>query len=94
MMKSKETKREEASIRVAHRKTLTVRQQLESLDKILGKDIGATKERLRLMELIKYDEGDKSQGKEKEVKKVKVKKGEDPLKAKKQARREAKRNKI
>lgn len=91
-MKSTQQKQEEATIRQELRNKLTARQQLESLDKTLGKDIGATKERLRLMELIKYDEGDKPK---KDVpKKVKVKKGEDPLKAKKQMRREAKRNKI
>jgi hypothetical protein len=90
-MKSAQQKQEEATVRQELRNKLTARQQLESLDKTLGKDIGATKERLRLMEKIKYDEGDKPQGEKKEVK---VKKGENPLKAKKQARREAKRNKI
>lgn len=89
-MKSKQQKQEEATVRQELRNKLTARQQLNLLDKRFGKDVGATKERLRLMELLKWDEGDKPK---KDVpKKVKVKKGEDPLKAKKQMRREAKRN--
>jgi hypothetical protein len=88
-MKTKQQKREEALARQELRNKLTARQQLNLLDKKFGKDTGATKERLKLMELIKYDAGDKPK---KDVpEKVKVKKGEDPLKAKKKARREAKR---
>ena len=90
-MKSKQLKQEEATTRQELRNKFTARQQLSALDKKFGKDAGATKERLRLMEKMKYDEGDKPK---KDVpKKIKVKKGENPLKTKKKARREAKLNK-
>ena len=92
MGKTKDQKIQEASQRADKRNGLSARRQLEILDEKYGKDKGATKERLRLMELLKYDEGDKPK-KDVPKKKIKVKKGEDPLKAKKKARREAKRGK-
>ena len=92
-MKSKQLKQEEAATRQDLRDKFTARQQISALDKKIGKDTGATKERLRLMEKIKWDESDKPQKEVVKKVKVKVKKGENPLKTKKKARREAKLNK-
>jgi len=46
-------KREEALARQTACNKLSPQQQLDKLDKKLGKDIGATKERARLHKLIK-----------------------------------------
>ena len=90
MSKTKQQKQEEAILRQESRAKLSARQQLDLLDKKLGKDTGATKERLKLMELIKWDNGDKSKKDNSKEKKFKVKKGEDPLKVKKKVRKDAK----
>ncbi|KKN47007.1 hypothetical protein LCGC14_0666990 [marine sediment metagenome] len=46
------TKREEAEARQVEYNTLTPKEKLSKLDKKLGKDIGAKKERARLHKLI------------------------------------------
>ena len=46
---TREIRREEAEVRQAARDQLTPQQQLEVLDRRLGKDEGAVKERVRLM---------------------------------------------
>ena len=52
---SREIRREEAEDRQSERDKLTPGQQLEVLDKRLGSDIGASKERLRLMRQVVAD---------------------------------------
>lgn len=47
-MKNKDTKKAEAKKRQAERTKRTVTQQIAKLDKKLGKDVGAKKERKRL----------------------------------------------
>jgi len=49
---SREIRREEAEERQAERDKLTPEQQLTTLDKRLGSDIGAISERLRLMRQV------------------------------------------
>jgi len=78
----KEKRRDEAQTRQAMRNSLSPKQQLARLDKLLGKDVGATKERARLRDgMIKYvEEREKKEpGFKKEVqkekKKIKFKKG-------------------
>ena len=53
--KGREIRREEAEERQAERDKLTPGQQLEILDKRLGRDIGASKERLKLMRQVVAD---------------------------------------
>ena len=52
---SREIRREEAEERQTERDKLTPGQQLEILDKRLGRDIGAPKERLKLMRQVVAD---------------------------------------
>ena len=83
-MKTKEQKKQEAKERQEKYNQLTPRQKLEYLDKKYGKDQGATKERIKLLELIKYNDADKVVLPKK---KVKSKKGQNTLREKKKARK-------
>ena len=47
-MKNKETRQVEAEVRQEERDKRTVTQQIDKLDKLLGKGLGAKKERKRL----------------------------------------------
>lgn len=51
-MKSREVKRKEAEQRKQYTATLSPQVRLENLDKVLGKNIGARKERTRLQSLM------------------------------------------
>lgn len=48
-MKSKQQKREEAALRDEASKKLSKQQRIENLDKRFGKDLGASKERNKLL---------------------------------------------
>ncbi len=48
----KEEKRKDAIARQSYRATMTPREQIYELDRRLGKDVGAKKERARLLKLI------------------------------------------
>lgn len=50
--RQRDRRREEAKLRQAKRDTLTNAQQLEKLNKLLGKNTGAIKERIRLRSSI------------------------------------------
>jgi hypothetical protein len=95
MAKTKEQKKREVLERAKNK--FSAIQKLELIDKKFGKGKGATKERAKLQKLIdnapklredieKSILDDSENGK----KKFKVKKGEDPIKAKKKRRREIK----
>jgi len=86
MPKLKDQKNSEALERTEKQNKLTAKQQLEKLDGMFGKDKGAKKERCKLAILLAETKPEK---KVPEKKEYKVKKGEDPLKAKKAARKEA-----
>lgn len=90
MPKSKEQKRQEALERQEKRNNLTAQQQLNMLDKRFGKNTGATKERIKLMEQMKREENSTGSKRETKENQFKVKKGEDPLKAKKKFKKEQK----
>jgi len=100
MAKSKEQKKKEALERAKERVKISAAQKLDQLDFKYGKGKGAQKERKRLQKLID-NAGDLRDMIEDAIlkdsksgkKKFKVKKGQDPLKEKKKARRAAKRNK-
>ena len=68
-MKSADLKREEANARQAERNKRTPQQQINRLDDMLGKDVGANKERLRLYKAIKESATKKSQPKTRRDKK-------------------------
>ena len=61
----RQLKRKSAEERAIHRIEMSSVQQVERLDTLLGKDLGATKERARLKELIEKEEHQKK----KEIKK-------------------------
>ena len=95
MGKTKEQKKREVLERAKIK--VTAIQKLELLDKKFGKGKGATKERAKLQKLIINDVSLREMAKnviiddsEPKKKKFKVKKGEDPIKAKKKRRREIK----
>lgn len=48
----KELRREQAEQRIADRIKRTPQEQLDRLDKLLGVNVGATKERIRLQALV------------------------------------------
>lgn len=97
MAKSKEQKKQEATNREKLRNSVTAAQKLEYLDVKFGKGQGATKERVKLKKLVDSAAGMRDDivqeilAESESGKKFKVKKGQDPLKEKKKARREAKR---
>lgn len=96
-MKTKELKKQEAIDRQELRNKLTPIQQLEKLDKMFGKGKGAKKERIKLQKIIEtqsnFDKTKREEKKKRENKNFKVKKGENPIKAKKKYRKERKKNK-
>jgi phenylacetate-coenzyme A ligase PaaK-like adenylate-forming protein len=93
MAKSKEQKRQEALERQKERDIITAAQRLDYLDNKYGKDKGAQKERAKLKKLVENAPKLREEIEESIKKKFKVKKGQDPLKEKKKARRAAKQNK-
>lgn len=79
MGKSKLIKQQEANQRQEKRNKRSPKEQLAHLDSVFGKDIGAKKERNRLLELINKKEEkkqDKKEDKEEKPKKKKKKKDE------------------
>ena len=73
---SREIRREEAEERQAERDKLTPEQQLATLDKRLGNDVGAISERLRLMrQVVANSQKTRTKGK-KNVKDSKTKRRE------------------
>jgi hypothetical protein len=68
-MKSADLKREEANARQKERDKLTPQEQLAKLDRMFGKDVGATKERLRLHKAITETADKKSRTKTRRDKK-------------------------
>jgi hypothetical protein len=61
----REELRTEADVRAKHRSTLSNEQQIERLNQMFGEDLGATKERARLVSEI---EGEKEKKKRKKSK--------------------------
>ena len=88
MQRRRVVRQQEAVERELQRKSRTPKEQLSLLDKRLGKNQGAKKERDRLNSLI--EKKDKVKEIVKEKPKFKVKKGENPIKAKKKFNKENK----
>jgi len=75
-VKTREQRREEAVERQALRGALSPTQQLEVLDKRLGEDTGAIKERIRLMKQAVEIEQNKRTKRKKNVKNSKTKRSQ------------------
>lgn len=71
MGKSKLIKQQEANQRQEKRDKRSAKEQLAHLDSVFGKDIGAKKERNRLLELINKKEDKKEEDKPKKKRKKK-----------------------
>jgi len=71
MGKNKLIKQQEANQRQEKRNKRSHKEQLAHLDAVFGKDIGAKKERNRLLELINKKEDNKEEEKPKKKKKKK-----------------------
>lgn len=64
MPKNKHQKRTEADERSAHRAKMSHKDQIARLDSLFGKDLGATKERARLKNLIENARNPKKEAQE------------------------------
>ena len=96
MKRTKEERRNQAIERQEKRDKLSNAKQIAVLDKKFGKDVGATKERLRLLAEIEIEKKETPPKDEPccslDEPKFKVKKGQDPIKEKKKFKRQRRKN--